>query len=84
MPYSLYSTDGRGDSGPMSDCVTADGVTTRRPRVGGCMMVWSPYARTYQAQDYWRTSKIVEILSEKGDEVVFKTYTGSIYTWSHF
>ena len=84
MPYALYSTDGRGDSGPMSDCITRDGIKTRHPRVGGCMMVGSPYARTYQAQDYWRTSEIMEIISKSKDEVVFRTRTGSIYTWSEF
>lgn len=85
MTYSLYKNNGHGgDSGPMSECVFPDGKKTVRPTIGGRMMVGSPYARTYEAQDYWLTTEIEEILLEKPDEVVFRTRTGSIYHWCEF
>jgi hypothetical protein len=100
MPYSLYRTrDGAGDSGPMSDAVTpvwdengklVDKIIehTARPKVGAAMVVGSPYARTYSAQDWWMTTPITEILEERiskdGTEYVrFKT-GNSEYEWKHF
>ena len=47
MTYSLYDKIGRGDCGPMSQCVMPDGTVSVRPKVGGTMIVGSPYARTY-------------------------------------
>lgn len=84
MTYSLYDKAGRGDSGTMSDCIMRDGTAQRRPKVGGVMIVGSPYARTYQNQDYWMTTEIEEIISNDANEVIFRTRTGSIYTWSQF
>lgn len=85
MTYSMYDKLGRGDAGSMSKCLMPDGsVSGERPKVGGRMMVGSPYARTYSVQDYWCCTEIKEIISESKDEVVFRTRTGSIYTWSEF
>jgi hypothetical protein len=101
MTYSLRRTrDGAGDSGPMSDLVipTFDQDTGKvvdkeikhcaRPEVGGAMVVGSPYARTYSAQDYWQTTIITEILEERTEEdgteyVRFKT-GNSEYEWKSF
>jgi hypothetical protein len=52
-----------------------------RPRVGVAMRVGSVYARTYSAQDWWQTTVIQEIVSESENEVVFRTRSGSTYTW---
>ena len=84
MTYSLYDAKGRGDAGQMSNCIMPDGSVQKRPKVGGRMEVGSIFARTYSAQDYWMTTEIEEILSEKSDEVVFRTRTGSIYHWCEF
>jgi hypothetical protein len=90
MAYSLRRhRDGAGDSGGMSmalweennDLKFEHGVI---PRVGICIRVGSIYARTMEAQDWWQTSYITEIISdEKTDkyhEIVFKT-GNSTYTW---
>ncbi len=100
MAYSLYRTrDGAGDSGLMSDAVTpiwdengklVDKIIEHNahPKVGAAMVVGSPYARTYSAQDWWQTTPITEILEERIDEdgteyVRFKT-GNSEYEWKHF
>ena len=100
MPYSLRRTrDGAGDSGLMSDAVTpiwddngklVDKIIEHcaRPQVGAVMVVGSPFARSYSAQDYWQTTPITEILEERteddGSEYVrFKT-GNSEYEWRHF
>jgi hypothetical protein len=100
MAYSLYRRrDGAGDSGLMSDAVTpiwdengklVDKIIEHntRPKVGAAMVVGSPYARTYSAQDWWQTTPITEILEERIDEdgteyVRFKT-GNSEYEWKHF
>jgi hypothetical protein len=87
MRYSLTrERDGAGDSGPMSMLLHKkgsepdDGV---RPKVGFGIAVGSPYARTYQAQDYWQTTEILEILEETENEVRFRT-RNSIYVWRQF
>jgi hypothetical protein len=91
MPYSLSREgDHAGDSGLLSKRHWPDKHEDKDPTpvVGASMQVGSFYARTYQAQDYWVTTPITEIVSvvETGDEttVVFKTRSGSTYTWRHF
>lgn len=99
MAYTLRRTrDGAGDSGLMSDLVipTFDQDTGKvtakeikhnaRPEVGGAMVVGSPYARSFTAQDWWQTTIITEILEERfeddGTEYVrFKT-GNSEYVWT--
>ena len=88
MSYSLQRlSDGAGDSGSMSVamCYKDDGSIQQeenaRPRVGVAMMVGSPFSRTMEIQDWWRTSLISEILEESENCVVFTTLTGSTYTW---
>lgn len=101
MPYSLRRTrDGAGDSGPMSDAVfpVFDHDTGKlidknvqnnaRPQVGAVMIVGSPYARSYSAQDYWQTTLVTEILEERTEEdgteyVRFRT-GNSEYEWKAF
>lgn len=87
MTYSLRrERDGAGDSGGMSIAFweTEDGSVDvehdARPRLGVAMRVGSLYARTMQAQDWWQTTYITEILEEREDYVRFKT-TNSIYEW---
>lgn len=85
--YSLRrESDGAGDSGGMSLLIwVEDGVlrskSNARPEIGYAMRVGSNYARTMQAQDWWQTTPVTEILDDKGNMVRFKTRSGSIYTW---
>lgn len=96
MRYSLKKLNVNwyvGDSGPMSMFipVTADGRLydydgvehNAKPRVGGSIRVGSIYARSYQAQDWWQTSLITEILEEREDYVRFRTLN-SEYEWRMF
>ena len=86
--YSLKrESDGAGDSGGMSLAlwVSEDGQVQEqynaRPKVGVCMRVGTMFARSYQAQDWWQTSLITEILEEKENYVKFRT-GNSIYEWT--
>lgn len=85
--YSLRrESDGAGDSGGMSLAlwIGEDGQVQEqynaRPKVGVCMRVGSMFARSNQAQDWWQTSTITEILEEKENYVKFRT-GNSIYEW---
>ena len=86
--YSLRrESDGAGDSGGMSLAlwIAEDGQVQEqynaRPKVGVCMRVGSVYARTYNAQDWWQTTMITEILEERDNYVRFRT-GNSVYEWS--
>jgi hypothetical protein len=88
MTYWMFREDGCGDSGGMSVAIVPNADYTHteyehnaRPRIGVQMRVGSTYARTYQYQDYWSTTLITEIVSESEKEVIFKTKSGSVYTW---
>jgi hypothetical protein len=100
MPYSLRRTrDGAGDSGQMSRAIfpVYDQDTGKiidkevqenaRPQVGAVLFVGSPYARTYDAHDWWQTTLITEILEERSEDgteyVRFKT-GNSEYEWKSF
>lgn len=100
MPYSLRRTrDGAGDSGQMSQAifpvfdqdtgkiVDKEILENARPQVGAVMVVGSPFARSYSAQDYWQTTLITEILEERSEDgteyVRFKT-GNSEYEWKSF
>ena len=90
MTYSLFrERDGAGDSGSMSVGFWRDesGEIQEeyncRPRVGIVIRVGSPYARTFQPQDWWQTSYITEILEESENKIRFKT-GNSIYNWEIF
>lgn len=45
------------------------------------MRVGTMFARSMQAQDWWQTTLIKEIVKDTPEEVVFKTLSGSEYTW---
>ena len=87
--YSLRREgDGRGDSGGMSMALWLEGDDVKyergaRPRVGIAMRVGSHYARTYDAQDWWQTTLITEILEESDEVVRFRT-GNSVYEWRHY
>lgn len=88
--YSLRRTrDGAGDEGPMSiimrrgESGEIEMKHNARPEVGYIIKVGSPYARSYQYQDYWQTTGITEILEETETIVKFKTYN-SEYVWEVF
>lgn len=91
MKYSLTKVGSPyvGDSGPMSMLIwPVDGgqVETEqnaRPRVGCSIRVGSPYARTFEAQDWWQTSLIQEILIDEPEYVKFRTMN-SVYEWKIF
>lgn len=55
-------------------------IVSSRPVVGCSMLVGSPVVRTYENQDYWLTTEIVEILEDNGDIVRFRT-KNSKYEW---
>lgn len=85
--YSLRrESDGAGDSGGMSMALWFDEegyVRTQynaRPRVGVSMRVGTMFARSYNAQDWWQTSLITEILQESENYVKFRT-GNSVYEW---
>lgn len=100
MPYSLRRTrDGAGDSGQMSQAifpvfdqdtgkiVDKEVQENARPQVGAVMVVGSPFARSFSAQDWWQTTLITEILEERNEDgteyVRFKT-GNSEYEWKSF
>jgi hypothetical protein len=94
MTYSLVrERDQAGDCGPMSlgliPVYEDDKIIELKyeqncvPRVGIAMQVGSPYARSYQNQDYWQTTLIREILEERENYVKFKT-GNSTYEWKIF
>jgi hypothetical protein len=86
MPRLVRDRDGVGDSGPMSLAIWVDDNGKEqvehgaRPRVGVQMRVGSITARSYEAQDWWQTTTITEILEESENQVKFKT-GNSTYTW---
>lgn len=96
MTYSMYDLKGRGDSGGMStalvpiydpktkEFLSIEYENDTRPRVGVAMRVGSIYARTMQHQDWWQTTLVAEIITDDPDQVVFKTISGSTYTWKTF
>ena len=76
-----------GDSGSYTAIVYLDDKTGKvvevageRPRVGACVKVGSHYARSYQYQDWWRTSLVTEILEDRPDYMKFRTLN-SVYEW---
>jgi hypothetical protein len=89
MPYYTLRrmSDGCGDSGAMSLAIWMDENNEvikehdARPQIGKCICVGSYAGRSYQWQDWWRTSSIVEILTDEENLVVFKTQN-STYEWT--
>jgi hypothetical protein len=89
MPYYTLRrmSDGCGDSGAMSLAIWMDENNEvikehdARPQIGKCICVGSYAGRSYQWQDWWRTSPVVEILTDEDDLVVFKTQN-STYEWT--
>jgi hypothetical protein len=82
LRYSLRrESDGAGDSGLMSRLLGENPPDTPRPTIGFGIAVGSPFARTYQMQDWWQTSQIVEILEDTPNRVRFRTLN-SIYEWT--
>lgn len=88
MTYRLVDKSGRkGDSGGMSLAIWYDAEANQyqiekdaRPRVGVQMRVGSITARSYQDQDWWQTTDVLEILEESEHMVKFRT-KNSVYTW---
>lgn len=98
MYYTLKRvSDGAGDSGTMSDSYKTDPSLTpsqrvthnAEPTIGESLMVGSHFARSYQMQDWWCTTPVIEIISdeivEEGHDkirlVKFKT-GNSEYEWT--
>jgi hypothetical protein len=78
--FSLYSEDQSvGDSGPAFECLDPETLeivgVAGEIRVGHLAKCGSIFARSYQSQDWWRTSPVLEILSvnEDSTEVKFRT-----------
>ena len=87
MAYSLRRVgDGVGDSGSVSELLQLgpDGTVLSkpgRPEIGYCVLVGAQTARSYQSQDYWVTTPVLEILEDRGNYVRFRT-GNSIYEWT--
>jgi hypothetical protein len=87
--YSLVREgDGAGDSGPMSMMLFPGADNSKasfneRPTIGGVIRVGSLTGRTFEAQDWWQTSIIEEILEDTPNFVRFRT-RNSIYEWRKF
>ena len=89
----MYDTKGRGDAGPMSlalvpvydadtnKCISITEEHEARPRIGVAMRVGTFFSRSMHQQDYWQTTLIKEIVEDTPEQVVFKTQSGSTYTW---
>jgi hypothetical protein len=88
MALLFRISDGVGDQGARSEAIAwnADGtfkeIVGRRPTVGCSMLVGSVTARSYQHQDFWLTTVVMEILEDKGDYVRFKTENSEYEWWS--
>lgn len=86
--YLRRTTDGAGDSGPMSLLLRINPDNGKieekhgRPEVGWSIRVGSITARSYSRQDWWQTTTITEILEEREDYIRFKT-KNSEYEWSN-
>ena len=86
MPSLWNENKTKGDSGGRSEAIVwnSDGtfkeIVGYRPVVGASMLVGSVTARTYESQDFWLTTPVVEILEEREDYVKFRT-KNSIYEW---
>lgn len=84
--YLAREGDNSGDCGGMFDSI--DFKTTKyhhgEVRVGCRVKCGSAYARTMQAQDWWMTSLVTEIIEtdEKNQEwVIFKTSNSTYKAW---
>ena len=93
--YSLQrDRDDAGDSGPWLEAFDWDNPNAEHEQgvieVGKGVRVGSLYARTMQAQDWWLTTPVGEILSHETDEesdggtIHFTTQNGSSYTLRYF
>ncbi len=78
-------SDGAGDSGPM--LVPFDRVTWKEIgengtiEIGKSIRCGSVHARTMQAQDYWTTTDVCEVLERADDDSWVKVKTAnSVYT----
>ncbi len=88
MPGLYRTTDGAGDTGQMSIALWEEDGKTKiehnaRPRVGVQMKVGSLTTRSYDAQDWWQTTTITEIIEESDNSIRFKT-KNSEYVWTLF
>jgi len=70
-------SDGKGDSGAMSQSISwnEDGtfkeIVDTKPVVGCSVRVGAITARSYSAQDWWMTTEVIEILEESNTEDYF-------------
>ncbi len=88
MPGLYRTSDGAGDTGPISLAIWEEDEVIKiehnaRPRVGVQMKVGSLNARSYANQDYWQTTTITEIIEESNNSIRFKT-KNSEYIWTLF
>lgn len=89
MGYELRREgDGAGDVGAMCELIKYDenGALVRKtgkPEVGYCVRVGSMGARSYQYQDYWTTTPVLEVLEDRDNYVRFRT-SNSMYEWTSF
>ena len=78
--YEFKDGGARSEAIAWNDDGTFKEIVSHRPTIGCSMLVGSVTARTYQHQDYWLTTEVLEILEDTEDVVVFKT-KNSVYEW---
>lgn len=89
MATLIRVRDGSGDYGSRVEALewnddrTLKGIVGNRPIVGCSLLVGSMTARSYSYQDYWLTTLVSEILSEKPGEIRFMTVNGSEYLFEY-
>jgi hypothetical protein len=87
MSMAIYAVDQYGQVvADRNKAVNVKYEDNASPRVGAVMRVGSQFARTYQDQDWWQTTRIEQILEEKkndnGNVVYCKFRTlNSTYEW---
>ncbi len=89
MPRLSRVRDGIGDSGACSQAIkwnddgTLKKIVSNVPTVGCSMLVGSVTARMMTNQDYWLTTKVIEILEESPGMIRFMTENGSEYEFTY-
>lgn len=84
MAHLTRESDGEGYFGSRVeawDRVNAK-VVGNKPMVGYCLLVGTMTAGMFTSRDWWRTTEITEIISEDDEKIIFKTVSGSTYTFS--
>ena len=83
MARLTRESDGEGYYGSRVEAWdrTTGKLVGNKPMVGYCLLVGTVTAGMFSSRDWWRTTEIAEIISEDNEKIVFKTVSGSTYTF---